>query len=82
MGADVDELGPLKASLYAVVDLGRALAQVGPFFGVVEEAVLVGLLRCPDDTSGCARGVKAGVGPKSTMSVYVSQVVRKDVTHL
>lgn len=40
MSADVDFLRSLKASFYAVVDLGCALSQVCPFFGVFEEAVL------------------------------------------
>lgn len=61
MSTYVDLFWPLKAALYAVVNLGRALAQVGPFFGFLEEAVLVGLFGGPDDAGGGAGGVETGV---------------------
>jgi hypothetical protein len=62
MSTDIDLLGPLKASLNAVVDFRCALAQVGPFFGVLKEAVLVRLFGGPDNTCGGAGGVETGVG--------------------
>lgn len=61
MSADVHLLGPLEASLYAVVDLGRTLSQVGPLFWLLKEAMLVSLLGGPDDARGGAGGVEAGV---------------------
>ena len=61
MGTDVNLSRPLEAALDAIVDLWRTLAQVGPFFRVFEETVLVCLFRSPDDTGGCACGVETGV---------------------
>jgi hypothetical protein len=43
MSADINLFWPLKASFYAIVDLGRTLAQVCPFFRLLEETVLVRL---------------------------------------
>jgi hypothetical protein len=43
MSTDIHLLRPLKAALYAVVYLGRTLTQIGPFFRLVEKAVLVSL---------------------------------------
>jgi hypothetical protein len=40
MSADVDFSRPLKASLYAVVNLGRTLSQVCPFLRPLKESVL------------------------------------------
>lgn len=52
MSTDVDMAGSLEAALYAIIDLGRTLSQICPFFGLVEETVLVGLLGGPDNTCG------------------------------
>ena len=41
MARDIDLLGPLEAALYVIVDFGCTLAQVGPFFGLLEESVFV-----------------------------------------
>lgn len=62
MGTDVHLLWPLKASFYAIVDLRCTLSKVCPFFGVLEETVLVRLLACPHNTGGSARSVETGVG--------------------
>jgi hypothetical protein len=62
MSADIDLLRPLKAALNAVVNLRCSLTQIGPFFRLLEEAVLVCLFRSPDDTCGGACGVETGVG--------------------
>jgi len=61
MRTDIDLFRPLKAALDAIVNLGRTLAQVGPFFRMFEETMLVCLFRSPDDTGGCACGVETGV---------------------
>jgi hypothetical protein len=62
MRADVHLFWPLKASLYAVVNLGRTLAQVGPLLGLLEKSVLVRLFRGPHNTCGCTGGVETSVG--------------------
>ena len=62
MSANIHLLRPLKAALYAIVDLRRALPEVRPFFGVVEEAVLVRLFGGPYDACRGASSVEAGVG--------------------
>lgn len=59
---NVERLRALEAAFDIVFDLGGTLAQVGPLLGLLEEAKLGSTLRAPDDTSGSARGVKAGVG--------------------
>lgn len=61
MASNVHLLGALKAALDLVVDLGRALAQVGPGIGVLEVAVLVGALRRPDNTGRGTCGVETGM---------------------
>jgi len=61
MGTNINLLGPLKAAFDAIVNLGRTLTQVGPFFRVLEETMLVCLFRSPDDTGGCACGVETSV---------------------
>lgn len=50
-----------EAASNVILNLGRALAQVGPGVGVLEEAVLGGALGAPDYTGGGAAGVEAGV---------------------
>lgn len=41
MSTDVDLLRPLEASFYAVVDFRCTLSQIGPFFRLLQESVLV-----------------------------------------
>lgn len=52
---------PLKATLYAVVDLRRTLSQVRPFFGVFEKSMLVGLFGSPHNTSRGACSIETSV---------------------
>lgn len=59
---DVDGGGPGEAAGDVILDLGGALAQVGPGLGLLEEAVLGGALGAPDDAGGGAAGVEAGMG--------------------
>lgn len=61
MARDIHLLGALKAALDLVVDLGCALAQIGPALGVLQVAVLIGPLRRPDDTGRGAGGVETGM---------------------
>jgi hypothetical protein len=58
----VDGFGPPEAAGNVVLDLGGALAQVGPGIGFLKEAILGGALGAPDDAGGGAAGVEAGVG--------------------
>lgn len=58
----VDGLGPLEAAGDVVLDLGGALAKVGPGIGLLEEAILGGALSAPDDTGGGSAGIETGVG--------------------
>lgn len=51
----------MEAALDIVVDLGRTLAQVCPFFRVVEKAMLVGAFGGPDHARGCSTWVQAGM---------------------
>lgn len=60
--AEVDGLWSLEAAGNVVLDLGSALAQVGPRLGLIQEAVLAGALSAPDDTGGRSASVEAGVG--------------------
>jgi hypothetical protein len=41
MSTDIHLLRPLKAAFDAIIDLGRSLTQVCPFFRMFEETVLV-----------------------------------------
>jgi hypothetical protein len=58
---DLDLSRPQEAALDLVLDLGCALAQVGPLLRVVEVAALVGAFGGPDDAGRRARRVQAGV---------------------
>jgi hypothetical protein len=62
VGTDINLFRPLEASFYAIVDLGRTLTQICPFFGLLEETVLVGLLRSPHNTSRGAGGIETSMG--------------------
>lgn len=66
---DVDGLGTLEAAGDVVLDLGRALAQVGPGVRVLEEAVLGGALGAPDDAGGGSAGVETGMGHVALVGV-------------
>lgn len=57
----VDRLGPLEAPRNIILDLGGALAQVGPGVGLLEEAILGGAFGAPDDAGRGAARVEAGV---------------------
>jgi hypothetical protein len=59
---NIDLFGPLKGTLDKILDLRRALAQVGPFIGLFSEAMLVRAFRAPDDSCGGTSGIEAGVG--------------------
>ena len=61
MSTDIYMRRPFKAALYAIIDLWRTLAQVCPFFGVVEEPMFVGLFGGPDDTGRSACGIETSV---------------------
>jgi hypothetical protein len=59
---DVNGAGAVEAALDVVLDLGGALAQVGPLLGLLEEAILAGALGTPDDTGRGSGRVETGVG--------------------
>ena len=67
MGADVNLLRPLEASLYAIVDLRRTLAQVCPFFGLLEESVFVGLTNEHENAEFTVSSVDSYLARKSTL---------------
>jgi hypothetical protein len=69
VGADINLFWALEAALYTVVHLGRTLAQVGPFFGLVEEAVLVCLFCSQLLISGVFMGVCFGAPEVQTTPV-------------
>ena len=52
-----------------ILDLGRALAQVGPFLGLLGEAVLVCAFRAPDDSCGGASGIETSVRAVTFVSI-------------
>ena len=58
VGVDFDRRGPLKAAFDVVLDLGRALAKIGPLVLLLEEAELRSTLGAPDYTSRGTRGIK------------------------
>jgi hypothetical protein len=68
--ADVDVGGTGEAALDVVLDLGGALAQVGPLVGLLEEAILGGALSAPDDAGGCSGSVEPSMGEMAV--IYVS----------
>lgn len=45
--------------------MGGPTTKVGPLLGLLEEAMLSGLLSTPNHTSGCSGGIEAGVGEMS-----------------
>ncbi len=44
-----------------IFHLGGTLTQIGPLFGVVQEAMLIGALRGPYDTGGGSRRVESSM---------------------
>lgn len=66
---NIDLFGPLKGALDMILDLRCTLAQVGPFFGLVSEAVLVRAFRAPDDSCGGTSGIETGVGSVAFMGI-------------
>lgn len=60
--ANVDCLGSLEATGNFVLDFRGALAKIGPRIRLIHEAILVGSLSTPDDTSRRSAGIQAGVG--------------------
>lgn len=59
---DIDAGRALEAPLDVVLDLGGALAKVGPLLGLLQEAKLGGSLGTPDNAGGGSGGIQAGVG--------------------
>ena len=54
---DVNGVRTFERAFDFVVDFGSALAQVGPFLGLLEKAVFVGSLSAPDYSGGRPGGV-------------------------
>lgn len=51
--------------MWKAVSMGGPTSKVGPLLGLLEEAMLSGLLSTPNHTSRCSGGVEAGVGEMS-----------------
>ena len=65
----INVMGSFETSLDFIIDFWGALTQVGPFLWVFSEAMLVGSLSSPDDSSGCTRRVQSSMRFVSFMSI-------------
>jgi hypothetical protein len=54
-------MGPFERTFDFVLYFRSTLAQIRPFVWVLEEAMFVGTLSAPNDTSGCASRVETSV---------------------